>query len=153
LAKFPSVLLTFERLEMRIVGQAPVGSKVQTQAVSSNRRGQSLRVETGESLAHQPPGIAPNAGLASLQGLMVLQEENEPAHAKRQKAARRGFMLLDALGALKAGLLAGNVNGSALKTLQFGLAEARGGDQEPALRAVFDAIETRAAVELAKLGR
>ena len=138
---------------MRIVGQAPLGTKVQTQAVSSHRSGQAFRVETGESTAHQPAGIAPNAGLASLQGLMVLQEENEPAHAKRQKAARRGFVLLDALGTLKAGLLAGNVDGSALKTLQFGLAEARGVDQEPALRAVFDAIETRAAVELAKLGR
>ena len=138
---------------MRIVGQAPVGSKVQTQPASSHRGGEAFRVETGASLAHQTSAIAANPGLASLQGLMALQEESEPAHAKRQKAARRGFVLLDALGALKAGLLAGNVDGSALKALQSGLAEARAGDPEPALRAVFDAIDTRAAVELAKLGR
>ena len=138
---------------MRIVGQAPMGSKVQTQPVSSHRGGEGFRVETGASPAHQPAGIAANSGLASLQGLMALQEESEPPRAKRQKAARRGFVLLDALGALKAGLLAGNLDGSALKTLQSGLAEARGGDPEPALRAVFDAIDTRAAVELAKLGR
>jgi hypothetical protein len=138
---------------MRILGQAPVGSKVQTQAVSSLRAGEAFRVQTESSPTHSPAAIAANAGLASLQGLMVLQEESEPARAKRQKAARRGFVLLDALGDLKAGLLAGNVDGSALKTLQFGLEEARADDQEPALRAVFDAIETRTAVELAKLGR
>jgi len=138
---------------MRIVGQAPVGSKVQTHPVSPYRTGEGFRVETASSASHQPAGIVANSGLASLQGLMALQEENEPAHVKRQKAARRGFVLLDALGALKAGLLAGNLDGSALKTLQAGVAEARAADQEPALRAVFDAIDTRAAVELAKLGR
>jgi len=84
---------------------------------------------------------------------MSLQEESEPARVKRHRAARRGFVLIDALAALKAGLLAGSVDTRALLTLQTSLTEAQNSEQDPELREVFNAIDTRAAVELAKLGR
>jgi len=85
--------------------------------------------------------------------LMALQEISEPAHDRRKQAARRGFRLLDALGMLKIGLLAGKLDDSTLNALRQGLAEARGAGHERDLSDILTAIDVRAAVELAKLGR
>ena len=135
---------------MRIVGQASLGASGQTQRSSSDKAGGIFRIA---SEAQNASRITNRFALSSLQGLMTLQEQSEPVRSKRHRAARRGFVVLDALASLKVGLLAGSVDPRALLTLQATLTEARIGEQDTELREVFNAIDTRAAVELAKLGR
>ena len=138
---------------MRIVGQVPIGQPVRTASGLAAPNDISFRVEGDVLPARSLAGTSGVFDMASLQGLMALQEEIEPERSRRYKAARRGFTILDALGALKAGLLAGALDPVALQAIQSGLNEARQADQSPQLRSLLDAIDTRAAVELAKLGR
>jgi hypothetical protein len=138
---------------MRIVGQASLGASGQTQLSSSDKAGGIFRIASDASEAQNASRITDRFALSSLQGLMTLQEQSEPVRSKRHRAARRGFVVLDALASLKVGLLAGSVDPRALLTLQATLTEARIGEQDTELREVFNAIDTRAAVELAKLGR
>ena len=138
---------------MRINGQAPLGQPLRTPSGLTAFNGVPFHIEGDAVPVRSMAGKVGVFDMASLQGLMALQEEVEPSRINRQKAARRGFVVLDALGALKAGLLAGALDPKALETLQSGLNEARQTDQSPELRRVLDAIDTRAAVELAKLGR
>ncbi len=141
------------RCGMRIAGQSPTGLTVQTGRTSSTKGADGFRIELGADGAHQAKAVPASLGIGSLQGLMALQEEVETPLVRRHRAARRGFSLLDTLGTLKAGLLAGVLDQKALSTLQAGLESRREADQDPALRAALDAIEIRTAVELAKLGR
>ena len=71
---------------------------------------------------------------------------------RRRKAVKRGRGALDALDALKLGLLSGTLDTGALarlKSVTAGLAEPSG---DPALDTVLAEIELRAQVELAKIG-
>jgi hypothetical protein len=60
---------------------------------------------------------------------------------------------LDAVGGLRVGLLGGKLDELALANLRQTLDEARENHDDPDLGRILNAIETRAAVELAKLGR
>ena len=84
---------------------------------------------------------------------MALQEVGVPVTLRRQKAAKRGFRLLDALGGLRGSLLAGKLDEVALANLRQGLDEAKENHDDRDLDQILNSIETRAAVELAKLGR
>ena len=89
--------------------------------------------------------------IGGIDALLALQGVEEPAE-RRRKAVKRGRGALDALDALKIGLLSGTFDTSALarlKTVTAALAEPSG---DPALDAVLAEIELRAQVELAKIG-
>ena len=90
-------------------------------------------------------------GVGGIDALLALQGVEEPAE-RRRKAVKRGRTALDALDALKLGLLSGTFDTGALarlKSVTAGLAEPSG---DPALDAVLAEIEMRAQVELAKIG-
>ena len=93
------------------------------------------------------------APLATLDAILMLQGEEEGGRERRRRSARRGQDLLDALDGLKAGLLSGGVDAGTLARLSQRLAAASGPSGDPGLDEVVAAIELRAQVELAKLGR
>jgi hypothetical protein len=64
---------------------------------------------------------------------------------------RRAVRLLDVLDDLKVALIDGMLQPDQIRALSLAIAEQRATTGEPALEAVLDEIETRAAVELAKL--
>lgn len=104
--------------------------------------------ETPRQTAHT---TAPRT-LASLDLLVALQGYEDPTE-RRRRAVRHGRTALDALDALKVGLIAGDLDQNALsklKTMAESLAEPSG---DPGLDAILAEIGLRAAVELAKFAR
>jgi hypothetical protein len=97
---------------------------------------------------------APAGGMRTIGGietLLALQGVEEPGE-RRKRAVKRGRSALDALDALKLGLLSGNLDTAALaqlKTAAAGLAEQSG---DPRLDTVLAEIGLRVEVELAKIG-
>lgn len=95
------------------------------------------------------------AGLTSIDALMALQGVGGQDERKRE-AVDHGERLLDDLDDLRLDILSGQVPLSRLERLRNRLAEQawRAGAKEDAkLRGLLAEIETRVAVELAKLGR
>ena len=70
---------------------------------------------------------------------------------RRKKAMDRGTRLLDVLDQIKVALLDGDLDSGALDRLSRAIREERAKTEEPGLEDLLDQIETRAAVEQAKL--
>ena len=92
-----------------------------------------------------------SAPLATLDAILQLQSEDDPAE-RRRRSARRGYDLLDGLDKLKAALLGGAIPPADLGRIARSLAGA-GSSGDPELDSILAQIELRAKVELAKLGR
>jgi hypothetical protein len=90
------------------------------------------------------------ARLTSLDALMALQEVGGPLE-RRRRAVGRASKILEALEDLKLDLLDGRLSPAALETLTRSVREQRALTDDLRLEGVLDEIETRAAVELAKL--
>jgi hypothetical protein len=88
--------------------------------------------------------------VSSLEALMALQEVGGPLE-RRRRAVRRGGVILSALESLKLDLLEGRLTPGTMQALARAVREQRSLTDDPGLEAVLDEIETRAAVELAKL--
>lgn len=97
-------------------------------------------------------GTQSSVPLATLDAILALQSEEDPAE-RRRRSAGRGKDLLDALDELKAGLLSGSVSPAELGRIGRGLLTGSGPSGDPALDGIVAEIELRAKVELAKLGR
>jgi hypothetical protein len=98
-------------------------------------------------------GVSTASGVAqvsSLEALIAMQEVGGPLE-RRRRAVGRGGRLLDALESLKVRLLEGEVTVSTMDSLARAVREQRQLTDDPRLEGVLDEIETRAAVELAKL--
>jgi hypothetical protein len=90
--------------------------------------------------------------IGGLETLLALQEGIEEPAERRRRAVKRGRSALDALDALKLGLLSGTLDTGALarlKTVAAGLSEPSG---DPGLDTVMAEIDLRVEVELAKIG-
>jgi hypothetical protein len=94
--------------------------------------------------------LAAPMAVSSLDALLALQEVGGPLE-RRRKAVRRAGMILDVLDEVKIALLDGGLPAGALERLVSAVRLERGGADEPRLQALLDEIETRAAVELAKI--
>ncbi len=90
------------------------------------------------------------SALDSLDALIALQEIDGPL-GRRRRAVNRAGRLLDELEGLKLSLLEGEIDEGGLRRLTAAVREQREATSDPGLEAVLDQIETRAAVELAKL--
>lgn len=97
-----------------------------------------------------PARAASMAGVSSVQALIALQEMGGPLE-RRKKAMDRGTRILDVLDQIKVALLDGELNSGALDRLSRAIREERSQTDEPALEDLLNEIETRAAVEQAKL--
>ena len=88
--------------------------------------------------------------VSSIDALLALQEVGG-THERRRKAVRRAGVILDVLDELKLGVLDGAVQPETLGRLIEAVRQERARTGDPRLEEVLDEIETRAAVELAKL--
>jgi hypothetical protein len=134
---------------MRIQGTNGVGGPA---APSKTRRTASgtfsLEADTPARPTTAPTGVRNIGGIDTLLALQGVDEVGE----RRRKAVKRGRGALDALDALKLGLLSGTLDTTALarlKTAAAGLAEPTG---EAGLDTVLAEIALRVEVELAKIG-
>lgn len=133
--------------------------------IITSRTSESSRTERGRAgragsavFSLDLPKDAPRAerapapvALAPLDALLSLQEE--AGHKERKKrGVRRGRAMIDALDGLRVALLSGAIGPEAANRLQAAMAEAAP-TGDPALDPILEAIELRAAVELAKLRR
>ncbi len=134
---------------MRIQGTSAAATSA---ASPTTRRAASVTFSLGAE--NTTRAAAATAGMRSIGGidaLLALQGVEEPGE-RRRKAVKRGRTALDALDALKLGLLSGTLDAGALarlKSVAAGLAEQTG---DPGLDTVLAEIELRVGVELAKIG-
>jgi hypothetical protein len=82
--------------------------------------------------------------------ILALQEVGGPLE-RRRRAVRRAGRLLDVLDGVKLNLLSGEVSAADLDSLKSAIRDQRDQTDDVGLEGVLDEIETRAAVELAKL--
>lgn len=109
----------------------------------------------------QPPAAAGAAqtaraggvsGVMSVDALLALQDIGGPLERRRRSVKRAG-RILDVLEDVKIALLSGDVTGADLERLQQAIRDQREATDDERLEGVLNEIETRAAVELAKLER
>lgn len=136
---------------MKVSGPSGVGS---TKGGSASRAsgGSGFRVNFPQDAAAPAPvsGAAGVSGVASVDALLALQSAGGPLE-RRRRAVGRASRILDVLDEVRIALLGGGLDLSALERLRRAVREERALTEDPGLEAVLDEIETRAAVELAKL--
>lgn len=101
----------------------------------------------GASTVDAPAATAPIASSAGLLGLQEVSEEE----LRRQKSVKMGRLTLDALAQLRDALLIGVLPIATLQNLERMIASERALTLDPQLESIMNEIETRAAVEIAKL--
>lgn len=129
------------------VGQAPGGSRPNRVGGGGGFR---VDVASGASGPAQAARTAGMAGVMGVDALLALQETAGPLE-RRRRAVRRAGRLLDLLDEMKTALLGDGIRHTDLERLARAIREERGPTDDPKLEGVLDEIETRAAVELAKL--
>jgi len=134
---------------MRIQGTQSTGVAAPSSTARRSASGTfSLDTDTPARTAGAPSGVRTIGGIETL---LALQGVDEPGE-RRRKAVKRGRGALDALDALKIGLLSGTLDTAALarlKSVGAGLSEPTG---DPGLDIVMAEIALRVEVELAKIG-
>ncbi len=108
---------------------------------------------SGAAAPAAPAQVSGASGVSSVMGveaLLALQDVESPTERKR-RSVRRAGRLLDQLDGIKVALLGGELSQGQLDSLARAVREQRSATEDPQLEAVLDEIETRAAVELAKL--
>lgn len=127
-------------------GTTSVAAKAPTRRAASG----TFSLDAEEQPRAAASAMAPRA-IGGIDALIALQGI-EDATERRRRAVTRGRKALDALDALKLGMLSGSLDGAALAVLEAataGLAESTG---DPGLDTVLAEIALRAEVELAKMG-
>ena len=119
-------------------------------APSSGGGGFSLGEAAGATEPAQVSAHAGVSGVGSLDALLALQQVEGPLE-RRRRAVRRAGRILDALEDIKLALLDGDLPAHTISRLIGAVREQRGESDDPVLGALLADIETRAAVELAKL--
>jgi hypothetical protein len=136
---------------MKVSGPSGAGSAAAPRGGgSTSASGFSLDGAGGASEAAPAARAGGVASVGGLDALIALQEVGGPLE-RRRRAVRRAGAILDVLDEVKLSLLDGGVPPAALDRLVRAVRLERGEADEPRLRDLLDEIETRAAVELAKL--
>jgi len=136
---------------MKVSGPSNAGPATAPRgAGSTSAGGFSLGGATGASEAAPAARAGAVSGVNSLDALIALQEVGGPLE-RRRKAVRRAGRILDVLDEVKLSLLEGGVAPASLDRLVQAVRQERGEADDPRLRDLLAEIETRAAVELAKL--
>ena len=104
----------------------------------------------GASAPAAAASVSSLSPVMNVSALLALQDVGTPTERKR-KAVRRAARMLDALDEMKLNLLSGEPTLNSLTKLQQAIKDQREGTEDPKLEEILNEIETRAAVELAKL--
>jgi hypothetical protein len=108
---------------------------------------------TGAPAPSAPAAVSSASGVSGVMGveaLLALQDVESATERRRRSVGRAGRML-DELEGLKIALLSGELDPAQLDRLARAVREQRAATEDPKLEELLDEIETRAAVELAKL--
>ena len=114
--------------------------------------GEGFRIAAPDAPAAAAPAssVASTASVMGVDALIALQEVGSPLERRRRSVARAGH-ILDVLDGLKVALLDGELAPADLERLAHAVRQQRAATEDPKLEELLDEIETRAAVELAKL--
>jgi len=135
---------------MKVSGPTGVATPATARTVSGTGGGFSVAdAGAGAEAASLARAAAPT-GVGTVDALLALQGIGGPLE-RRRKAVSRARRILDVLDEIKLALLGGEVSPAALHRLVGALHEERARTDDPGLEGVLSEIETRAAVELAKL--
>jgi hypothetical protein len=136
---------------MKVTG---TGGPSQTSGVRPARGGggEGFRIAGATPAAAAGPAasVAGAGNVMGVEALIALQEVETPIE-RRRRSVRRAGKLLDKLDEIKVALLGGDLGQVQLDALGRAIREERAFTDDPKLEALLDEIETRAAVELAKL--
>lgn len=132
---------------MRIDNSRRIGAAAAGAVRTAGGTGFSLPSGGGTAPAGQAAGTVPAPGVDALLALQAVPAVGD----RRRRALARGRRMIDALDALRIGLLDGSVPATALAGLRAALAERSDTGGDAALEDALAAVELRAEVELAKL--
>ena len=136
---------------MKINGSSPIGPSGPNRSTARTASGAFRLPQTADSEAVGTTARALGpTGIGSIDALMALQAVGGPLE-RRRRAVRRADKILDVLDEVKISLLEGEVPASALTNLVKAVQQTRDSTDDPGLESVLNEIETRAAVEIAKL--
>jgi len=116
---------------------------------SSGPGGQVFSVENNQSAQEIASGSGLSA-VAAVDGLLALQEVNDPLTGRR-KAVKRAYNILDFLDSIRLGLMNGSLPASQLRGLIDLIDSKDENFNDPALNELIGEVELRARVEIAKL--
>jgi hypothetical protein len=139
---------------MKVNGTSGVGAAGGPGRARPAGGGQGFQIPTAEA-ASGPAAMARTSslsGVMSVDTILALQDVGGPLERKR-RAVGRASRMLDALDDMKISLLSGELTGADINKLQQAVRDQRDKTDDPKLEDVLNEIETRAAVELAKLER
>ncbi len=139
---------------MRISDSNPIktAAEIRRRARAASVSGSSFAdvLSALDSGADAPASLSDITPTADVHTMLALQEVSDD-EVQRRQLLTRGQNLLDKLDMLRQQLLLGQVTLSTLSSLSSELASHRATASDPALLALLDDIELRAAVEQAKL--
>ncbi|HEY3950595.1 flagellar assembly protein FliX [Phenylobacterium sp.] len=137
---------------MKVTGPSGIGSSSGAAPSRPAAGGDGFHIATPGPAAGAAQVASSGAvrGVVGVDALIALQELGGPLERKR-RAVRRAGRILDVLDEIKVGLLEGEIGGADLDRLRRAIRDERELTEDPALEAVLDDIELRAAVEMAKL--
>jgi Class II flagellar assembly regulator len=134
---------------MRI--ERATGANAVTAGKTVRRSGADGFTLAGGEPAREPIATAGMRSIGGIDVLVALQGIEEPGE-RRRRAVVRGRTALDALDALKIGLLAGALDAATVVRLKAAVSGLQDWSGDPALDGVLAEIELRVEVELAKMG-
>ncbi len=136
---------------MKVTGPSGIGSSSGARPTRSGG-GDGFRVISPEASggASQAASVSATQGVMGVEALLALQDVGTPLE-RRRRAVRRAGQILDVLDEIKIALIEGELSGAELDRLRRAIRDERESTNDPALEAVLDDIELRAAVEVAKL--
>lgn len=138
---------------MKVTGSSSAGSLGSARAAARPSGGQgafSLPSTASASAASDIARSVGVGGIGSLDALLALQDVGGPLERRRRAMGRAG-RILDVLDEVKVALIDGEVSARDLERLARAIREERMATDDPRLEGVLNEIETRAAVEMAKL--
>lgn len=138
---------------MKVTGSSSVGSLGAPRGAGKASGGQggfALPTVSGAGAASDVARSMGVSGIGSVDALIALQDVGGPLERRRRAVGRAG-RILDVLDEVKLALIDGEVSGRDLERLMRAVREERMATDDGALEGVLNEIETRAAVELAKL--
>jgi len=139
---------------MKVSSTGGVGSTGASRAKpAGGSPGFSLPSVNAASGAASTASVGGLSGVGSVDALLALQEMGAVGGPleRRRRAVRRAEHILDLLGDVHIGMIDGDISHETLDRLTRAIREQRENTEDPNLEGILNEIETRAAVELAKL--
>jgi hypothetical protein len=141
----------FESVAMKVTGTGGVGQTGGARGPkAASGEGFRLPGGSGPAATSQAAGVSTTGAVMGVEALLTLQDVGGPLERRRRAVGRAG-RLLDVLDEIKLALLDGQLGAADLQHLERAIRDQRAATEDPQLEALLDEIETRAAVELAKL--